>query len=239
MNLAEDTNFMLQQSASYFNFDEVANSYDSWYADRRGAMYDRLEKKLIANFLPTETEGKRLLEIGCGTGHWSRFFSQCGFEVTGLDISERMVNTALQKGIPNVSFYVADGHLLPFQDSTFDLTAAITTLEFVRDAEVVLQEMIRCTRKPGRIVLGMLNVLSTVNRQKQRLGRPENPYAAARLFSPVELREFLEQHGQVEIFVGGFVPTQNWLISLAPWIDRIAQLLGSQKGAFMAAVLKL
>ena len=62
MNLAEDTNFMLQQSALYFNFDEVANSYDSWYADRRGAMYDRLEKKLIANFLATETEGKRLLE---------------------------------------------------------------------------------------------------------------------------------------------------------------------------------
>ncbi len=115
-------------------------------------MYDRLEKKLIANFLPTETEGKRLLEIGCGTGHWSRFFNQCGFEVTGLDISERMVNTALQKGIPNVPFYVGDGHLLPFQDSTFDLTAAITTLEFVRDAEVVLQEMIRCTRKSGRIL---------------------------------------------------------------------------------------
>ena len=225
--------------ASRFNFDRVAGSYDRWYADRRGAMYDRLEKKLIASFLPTETEGKRLLEIGCGTGHWSRFFSQCGFEVTGLDISERMVNTALQKGIPNVSFYVADGHLLPFQDSTFDLTAAITTLEFVRDAEVVLREMIRCTRKPGRILLGMLNGLSTVNRQRQRQSNPENPYAAARLFSSVELREFLEPYGRVEITVGSFVPAQNWLIPLAPWIDRIAQLFGSQKGAFMAAVLKL
>ena len=228
-----------ESKASRFDFDRVAGSYDSWYADRRGAMYDRLEKKLIGNFLPTETEGKKLLEIGCGTGHWSRFFSKCGFEVTGLDISERMVNTALQKGIPNVSFYVADGHLLPFQDSTFDLTAAITMLEFVRDAEVVLREMIRCTRKPGRILLGMLNGLSAVNRQKQRRGRPGNPYAAARLFSPVELREFLEPYGQVEISVGGFVPTQNWLIPLAPWIDRIARMFGGQKGAFMAAVLKL
>jgi ubiquinone/menaquinone biosynthesis C-methylase UbiE len=188
MNLAEDANFMLQQSASYFNFDEVADSYDSWYADRRGTMYDRLEKKLIASFLPTGTEGRKLLEIGGGTGRWSRLFSQRGFEVTGLDISERMVNTALQKGIPNVSFHMGDGHLLPFQDSSFDLTAAITTLEFVRDAEVVLREMIRCTHKPGRILLGMLNGLSTVNRQKQRRGRPGNPYAAARLFSPVELR---------------------------------------------------
>ena len=228
-----------ESKASRFDFDRITGSYDSWYADRRGAMYDRLEKKLIASFLSTETEGKRLLEIGCGTGHWSRFFSQCGFKVTGLDISERMVNTALQKGIPNVSFHIGDGHLLPFQDSTFDLTAAITTLEFVRDAEVVLREMIRCTRKPGRIVLGMLNGLSSVNRQKQRPGRPESPYAAARLFSPVELREFLEQHGQVEITVGGFVPKQNWLIPLAPWIDRIARMFGCQKGAFMAAALKL
>jgi len=239
MNLAEDINFMLQQSASYFNYDEVANSYDSWYTDRRGAMYDRLEKKLIANFLSSETEGRKLLEIGCGTGHWSRFFSQLGFEVTGLDISERMINTALEKGIPNVSFHMGDGHLLPFQDNTFDLTAAITTLEFVRDAEVVLREIVRCTRKPGRILLGMLNGLSTVNRQKQRRGRPGNPYAAARLFSPVELREFLEPYGQVEIRVGGFVPTQNWLIPLAPWIDRIARMFGGQKGAFMATALKL
>jgi len=228
-----------ESKASRFDFDRLAGFYDSWYADRRGAMYDRLEKKLIANFLPTETEGKRLLEIGCGTGHWSRFFSQYGFEITGLDISKRMVNTALQKGIPNVSFHVADGHLLPFQDSSFDLTAAITTLEFVRDAKVVLREMIRCTRKPGRILLGMLNGLSTVNRQKQRRGRPENPYAAARLFSPVGLREFLEPYGQVEITVGGFVPTQSWLIPLAPWIDRIARMFGGQKGAFMAAALKL
>jgi SAM-dependent methyltransferase len=228
-----------ESKASRFDFDRVAGSYDSWYAGRRGAMYDRLEKKLIANFLPAKTEGKRLLEIGCGTGHWSRFFSQCGFKVTGLDISERMINIALQKCIPNVSFHVGDGHLLPFQDSTFDLTAAITTLEFVRDAEVILREMIRCTRKPGRILLGMLNGLSTVNRQKQRRGNPESPYAAARLFSPVEMREFLEPYGRVEINVGGFVPTQSWLIPLAPLIDRIARMLGGQKGAFMAAVLKL
>ena len=228
-----------ESKASRFDFDRIADSYDSWYAGRRGAMYDRLEKKLIVSFLPAKTEGKKLLEIGCGTGHWSYFFSQYGFEFTGLDISEGMINTARQKGIPNVSFHKGDGHLLSFQDSTFDLTAAITALEFVRDAEVVLREMIRCTRKPGRILLGMLNGLSTVNRRRLRHNHPENPYVAARLFSPVELREFLEPYGQVEIIVGGFVPTQSWLIPLAPWIDCLTQMLGGQRGAFMAAVLKL
>jgi ubiquinone/menaquinone biosynthesis C-methylase UbiE len=226
-----------ESKASRFEFDLLADSYDNWYASRRGAMYDRLEKKLIASLLPAGVEGEKLLEVGCGTGHWSRFFSKYGFEVTGIDISERMIDAALRKDIPNVSFYVGDGHLLPFADDSFDLTAAITTLEFVRDTDAVLREMIRCTRKPGMILLGVLNRLSKGNRQRQ--DRTESPYAAARLFSPVELKQLLQPYGRVEITVGGFVPAQSWLIPFAPCFDCIARMFGNQKGAFMAAVLKL
>jgi len=223
--------------ASRFDFDLLAGSYDGWYAGRRGAMYDRLEKKAISRYLPSNAKGKKLLEVGCGTGHWSRYFSEYGFEVTGLDISKRMINTALQKGIPNVSFRIADGHLLPFADDSFDLTAAITTLEFVRDTDAVLREMIRCTRKGGRILVGVLNRLSKVNRQRQ--ASAESPYASARLFSPVELKQLLQPYGRVEITVGGFVPAQSWLIPFAPCFDCIARMFGNQKGAFIAAVLKL
>ena len=226
-----------KSKASRFDFALVASSYDRWYTGRQGAMYDRLEKKLIASLLPTETEGKKLLDVGCGTGHWSRFFSKNGFDVTGVDISERMINAALQKDISNVSFHIADGHLSPFADSTFDLTAAITMLEFVRDAGAVLREMIRCTCKTGQVLLGVLNGLSKVNRQRQ--DRAESPYAVARLFSPAELKGFLQPYGQVEITVGGFVPAQSWLISLAPCFDCISRMFGNQKGAFIAAVLKL
>ena len=226
-----------ESKASGFDFDLLADSYDSWYAGRRGAMYDRLEKELIVNFLPAEAEGKKLLEVGCGTGHWSRFFSEYGFAVTGVDVSERMIDVAKGKNISNASFEVADGHLLPFGDGTFDLTTAITTLEFVGDTNAVLLEMIRCTRKPGRILLGVLNGLSKVNRQRAK--SPESPYATARLFSPAEFKELLQPYGQVEITVGGFVPAQSWLIPFAPWFDRIARTFESQKGAFIAAVLKL
>ena len=222
---------------SRFDFDVVANKYDSWYESAEGQMYDRLEKRAISQYLPPGAKGKKLLEVGCGTGHWSQFFSGYGFEVTGVDVSERMIDVAKNKNISNASFQVADGHFLPFTDDSFDLTAAITTLEFVRDADAVLREMIRCTRKPGRILLGVLNRLSKVN--QQRANSPESPYAAARLFSPVELKEFLEPYGQVEMTVGGFVPGQGWLIPFAPWIDCIARMFGNQKGAFIAAMLEL
>ncbi len=49
-----------ESKASGFDFNLLADSYDSWHAGRRGSMYDRLEKRLIANFLPTEAEGKKL-----------------------------------------------------------------------------------------------------------------------------------------------------------------------------------
>ncbi len=138
-----------ESKASRFNFDLLADSYDSWYAGRRGAMYDRLEKKLIADFLPAKAEGKKLLEVVCGTGHWSVFFSEHGFEVTGVDVSERMIDIAKNKNISDASFQVANGHYLPFADGTFEVTSAINTLEFVRDAKAVVREMVRCTHKPA------------------------------------------------------------------------------------------
>jgi ubiquinone/menaquinone biosynthesis C-methylase UbiE len=226
-----------ESKASGFDFDLIAGGYDNWYNSRRGTMYDRLEKKAIIRYLPTHAKGEKLLEVGCGTGHWSRFFSEYGFEVTGVDVSQRMIDIAKSKNISDTSFQVADGRSLPFANGTFDITAAVTTFEFVRDSEVVLREMVRCTRKSGRILLGVLNGLSKVNRQKAN--SPESPYSAARLFSPIELKELLEPFGRVEITIAVFVPAQSWLIPFAPWFDRIARMFRNQKGAFIAAAIKL
>jgi ubiquinone/menaquinone biosynthesis C-methylase UbiE len=237
MRSAEQKLQVSESRASKFDFDLIADRYDRWYASRRGEMYDRLEKRLIAHILPGAAEGRRALEVGCGTGHWSRFLSEYGFEVTAIDISERMIDVALQKDIANITFHIGDGHLLPFANSSFDLTAAITTLEFVRDPHVVLREMIRCTRRPGRVLVGVLNRLSKINRKRQ--ASPESTYAAARLFSTYELKEFLKLYGPTKIAVGGFVPARRWLIPFSPFFDRIARVFGNRKGAFIAAVLQL
>jgi len=85
------------QSKAKYDFNKLADSYDSWYNSSVGQMYDRLEKKAFDSLLGNYNNGKQLLEIGCGTGHWSRFFSEKGFEVTGIDISEKMINTANKK----------------------------------------------------------------------------------------------------------------------------------------------
>lgn len=229
---------MLSEKSIRFEFDLLANKYDCWYESTEGRMYDLLEKKAITQYLPENVRGKRLLEVGCGTGHWSRFFSKYGFEVTGVDISERMIKIAQNKSIPNTSFQVGDGHSLPFKDGLFDVTAAITTLEFVRDAEAVVREMVRCTRKPsGQLLIGVLNALARLNRNRKQ--RPESPYAKAQLFSPGQLKQLLKPYGQTYVVPAVFVPRQKWLLSLSPLIDTVGRLLHVPYGVFIAAEVRL
>ena len=221
-----------------FDFDCVADTYDDWYETTEGAMYDRLEKKVISKYLQRNVRGKKLLEVGCGTGHWSQFFSEFGFEVTGVDVSERMINLAQSKGIPNTSFQIADGHSLPFKNGTFDVTAAVVTLEFVYNAELVLREMVRCTRmRGGRLLIGVLNALAPLNCKRQLY--PKSLYSKARLFSPMQLKQLLEAYGRTHIHVAGFVPEQEWLIFLAPVTDFICRLLNRSSGVFIAAEVRL
>jgi len=223
---------------SRFDFDIASDTYDQWYETAEGQTYDRLEKKAVSRFLPQNVQGRKLLEVGCGTGHWSRFFSDCGFAVTGVDVSGHMIKVARSKNIANALFQIADGQCLPFDDNSFDVTAAITTLEFAGNAELVLQEMCRCTRKrSGQLLIGVLNASARLNRSRQQ--NPESPYAKARLFSPGQLKKLLEPYGQTYVATAGFIPKPKRLLRLSPFIDAVGRFLHLPYGVFIAAQVKL
>ena len=236
--LSVDTDLEGVDKPSRFDFDAVADTYDQWYETAEGAMYDRLEKKAVSGYLRQNVQGMKLLEVGCGTGHWSQFFSDCGFEVTGVDVSEPMIKIAQSKNIANASFQIANGHSLPFNDNSFDVTAAITTLEFVHDTKLVLQEMVRCTRKPsGQLLIGVLNALSRLNRNRQE--NPESLYAKARLFTPDQLKKLLGKYGKTQLCTAGFILRQKCLLPLSPFIDAIGRFLHLPYGVFIAAQVRL
>lgn len=234
-----DTTGEIQTDKPYrFDFDAVAEKYDRWYDTPAGAMYDRLEKRAIARYLKQNGRGKRLLEIGCGSGHWSSFFAEHGFEVTGIDISSSMLQIAKSKNIPNAVFQPADAHSLPFDDNSFDITVAITTLEFLANAELAVQEMYRCTRKPGgQIIVAALNKISRLNRRRQ--GNPDSLYARAHLFTAGELKTMLHKYGRPSITTAGFLLNHKRLLPLSPLYDALARLFHLPYGDFITGRLKL
>lgn len=238
MHLADNGCLVNESSASRFDFGRIADRYDAWYRTPRGAMYDRLETRAIDRLLPCVPNGGRLLEIGCGTGHWSEYFSNKGFDVTGVDISEQMIAIAKQRKASHAIFDVCDAATLPFDDASFDVTAAITSLEFTDDPTRVAAEMVRCVKKAGgMLIVGVLNRLSAYNRGRQR--KAASMYASANLFSPADLRNLLSPFGEPTVLVAGFVPRWDLLIGLSPMLEWAGGLTRNQHGAFLAARVTL
>jgi ubiquinone/menaquinone biosynthesis C-methylase UbiE len=164
----------------------LVSGYEGWY-ETSGRRADRLEKALLAHLLARFPQARTLLEVGCGTGHFSRWFVEKGLEVTGLDLSLPMLAEAARLDSP--PGVLGDALALPFCCDAFDLVALITTLEFLIDPVQAVAEALRVSRQG--LILGVLNSQSLLGRQLRREAGPV--WEAARFFKPLELRRLVQR----------------------------------------------
>jgi len=141
-------------------------SYEAWYHTPRGKWVGDQEFALLEKLLQAE-EGSTLLDVGCGTGYFSRRFRKSGFEVTGLEPDSNMLNFA-RGSASEISWIKARAEELPFADDSFDYVTAVTSTCFVGVPEHAVGEMWRVAKKG--IVLGLLNRHSLLYRQKRGKG---------------------------------------------------------------------
>ncbi len=105
------------------------------------------------------TRGLRVLDLGCGDGTTAIPEARLGADVLGVDIASNLVaagnRRAREQGLPNCRFQVGDAsHLQDLSDQTFDLVVSIFGAMFAPRPEDVAREMVRVTRRGGRIVMG-------------------------------------------------------------------------------------
>ena len=169
---------------------KLAQNYDKWYESPYGRYADKLEKELFLKLVDFE-KGQSLLDVGCGTGHFSFWFHDLGFKVVGMDISTEMLKVARSK-IKNekIRFIQADACNLPFPDNSFDVVTLITVLEFLSERQKALCEAFRVSRE--KIFLGVLGKWSFLAlRRKLKALFKESTYRRAKFYSVRELRELL------------------------------------------------
>jgi SAM-dependent methyltransferase len=167
-----------------FDYSRIAATYESWYAGP-GRRADQLEKRLLGKLLSGLPKGGSILEVGCGTGHFTRWFHSRGYQASGLDSSSSMLANATR--IPGVNLIQGDALTLPFPDDAFDAVAFITTLEFIEDPYTALKEAVRVAKK--RIILGVLNRNSLLGWRRKSATRP--PWDRARFLSPNALSDLI------------------------------------------------
>jgi len=171
---------VVEINANPFINAEIAASYETWY-QTIGRRADLQEKALLKWLLSGFPRARTILEVGCGTGHFTRWFGGLGLEAVGLDLSRPMLDEAVSLSGP--VYLQGEALILPFVSKPFDLVALITTLEFLPDPLQALAEALRVARRG--IILGVLNADSRLGREYKLAGGPI--WEVARFFTPDEL----------------------------------------------------
>jgi malonyl-CoA O-methyltransferase len=154
----------------------VLEGYDAW-----APLYDGDGNPLIAIEGPAlrewfgPLEGRRVLDLGCGTGRHTMALVTAGASVSALDGSSEMLARARYKlrGYPVDWARHRLPDPLPFAESTFDLAVLGLIAEHIEDLGGVLKDVARVTRPGGRCLLSALHPDRTAGGQRARFIDPE------------------------------------------------------------------
>ena len=105
------------------------------------------------------TQGLKILDLGCGDGTTALPAAMLGADVLGVDIARNLVEAgnrrAREAGLTNCRFQEGDAsNLQDLEDNSFDLVVSIFGAMFAPRPADVAKEMVRVTRRGGRIVMG-------------------------------------------------------------------------------------
>lgn len=141
-------------------YEAIAPAYDDFTHGYQAATWTG---KLEAKALRWEPAGRRLLDVGCGTGKSFLAMIERGWDVVGCDISPAMLEIAREKA-GEVPLHVADVRELPVFGE-FDLVWALNdTLNYVMSEEELTAALgrMKANLAPGGVLLFDLNTLRSM-----------------------------------------------------------------------------
>ncbi len=98
--------------------------------------------------------GTEVLDIGCGSGLFIKMADAKGAGITGIDLSDALLNIARERN-PSASLLNQDMECLPFKDKSFDLVTGFNSLQYAGDIMKVLKEIHRVLKDDGKLVIGI------------------------------------------------------------------------------------
>jgi len=137
---------------------KTAEEYDSWYNNSYSRFVEDIETDILLQFL-NDKKDVLILDAAGGTARLAIRLAEKGFNVHCVDLAERMLEVgrkkASKKGLQErICFINADITCLDnFKDNTFDFTFCFGTALSYCNAEEVLREFSRVTKKGSFIVV--------------------------------------------------------------------------------------
>lgn len=143
-----------------------------------------LEQPALRALLPT-LKGRRILELGCGMGQFARWcIEQGAAEVTGVDVSARMLEIARQENRhPQITYLQEPLETLQQPEAHFDLIVSSLALHYIEDYAEVTRRVFDWLRPGACFVFSVEHPITSAEKQSLGWIRDE---AGQRRFWPVD-----------------------------------------------------
>lgn len=163
-------------------FDQHYHQYEQWFAENQYVYLSEIAA--VRHFISSSGLG---MEIGVGSG---QFASPLNIPF-GIDPSEKMLRLAQKK---RITILKSVAKHLPLKDKLFDFVLMITTICFLDDVNIAVQETRRILKPDGRLIIGLLDKNSPLGQIYQAKKQQNVFYQSATFYSTEEIISLLEQN---------------------------------------------
>ncbi|WP_277009846.1 class I SAM-dependent methyltransferase [Capnocytophaga granulosa] len=108
-------------------------------------------------FFASELHGKTILDVGAATGNLTAYLSSQGYEVTAIDLSERLIAKAAEKGVTVQQLNMLTIDELPTFDNIVCIGNTLPHLDSKTSVQLFLQKAYRQLTQGGKLVLQLVN----------------------------------------------------------------------------------
>ena len=148
--------------------------------------------------------GRRVLDVGCGTGVDLVRFVRGGASGVGIDLADSAIALArenLRHQSLAASLSVGDGECLPFPDGTFDLVYAHGVLQYTPGDRAMVEECRRVLAPGGTAFFQVYNRISWLNALSRvmKVGLEHQDAPVIRKYSPREFGALLRGFSNIRI----------------------------------------
>jgi len=134
------------------SYDRVARHYAAEYFDELSRK--PFDRELLDRFAESVSGAGEVWEIGCGPGQIARYLKDRGVRISGIDLSEKMVDAA-RSANADISFARGDMLALNFPDNSLSGIISFYAIIHLQRSEVTraLKEMFRVLEPAGRLLV--------------------------------------------------------------------------------------